>query len=219
MRRALSRDTPRHGAAGPGGSRGLRDQRVLGEQDVGHRRSVHKGGGAITTLASGQDTPRGLVIDDTYVYFANYSNVGSVQRVAKGGGAAPTVVAANQYYPYRIAVNATTLFFTNDSTGGNVSSVSKSGGSVSVVAASQSSPRGIAIDATNVYWSTYQQVQSMLDQSYVYFTNQGDETIRRAPKRTRSAAGSPPERGAPARGVHGQHAPDQPSQRDRRQHG
>ena len=120
------------------------------------------GGGATVTLASGQDTPRGLIIDDTYVYFANYSNVGSVQRVPKSGGAAPTVVAANQYYPYRMAVNGTTLFFTNDSTGGNVSSVAKGGGPVTVVAASQSSPRGIAVDATNVYWSTYQQVESML---------------------------------------------------------
>jgi len=59
-----------------------------------------------------------------------------------------------------MALTATTVYFTNDSTGGNISYAAKTGGGTTVLFPAQSSPRGIAVDDTNVYWSTYQQVES-----------------------------------------------------------
>jgi hypothetical protein len=120
--------------------------------------SMPKAGGTAKVLATGQSTPRGILLDDAYVYWSNYSNVGSVGRVAKGGGSIITV-AANQYYPYRMALRGSTLYFTNDSTSGNVSSVAKTGGAVSVFAASQSSPRGIVADDAAVHWVSWQETK------------------------------------------------------------
>jgi hypothetical protein len=120
------------------------------------------GGATPTELASGQATPKGVLVSSPYVYWSNYSNVGAVMRVLAAGGTPqpqPETVAANQYYPYRMAIHLDTLYFTNDSTAGNVSAVNRNGGTAVVFAQSQSSPKGIAVDDTDVYWSSWQEVK------------------------------------------------------------
>lgn len=119
---------------------------------------VAKTGGATTVLATGQNTPMGVLLDEGWVYFSNTSNIGAVLRVPKAGGAAQTV-ASGQYYPYRMAIDGDTLYVTSDSTAGNVSTVPKAGGAVSIFAASQSSPKGIVVDATGVYWTSFKEVK------------------------------------------------------------
>jgi hypothetical protein len=90
---------------------------------------VPVGGGAATTLASGQPHPFGIALDGANVYWTNMGSSGRAQGTGVPGLAPPT----------------------ND---GAVMKVPLGGGTVTTLASCQSIPMGIAVDATSVYWIT-----------------------------------------------------------------
>lgn len=71
--------------------------------------------GAPVVLDSGLKSPRGLAVDDSYVYWAS-ATTGEVAAVPKGGGAR-IVLATGQAEPYAIAATETAVFFTDRSAG------------------------------------------------------------------------------------------------------
>jgi sugar lactone lactonase YvrE len=73
-------------------------------------------GGPVTTLATGQDHPSGIVVDADNVYFTCHAPGGSVRRVLKTGGPVITLAAA-QNLPVYLATDATSLYWTNSGSG------------------------------------------------------------------------------------------------------
>ena len=65
-----------------------------------------------TTLASKQPGIWSIVVDDRYVYWTNWVEGGSVNRVRKSGGAVE-VLATNQKWPRGLAQDCATIYWTN----------------------------------------------------------------------------------------------------------
>lgn len=101
------------------------------------------------TLASGQNAPFGIAVDDGFVYWTNYEG-GTVMKVSKSGDGSPTTLASGQGHPHSIAVDADAIYWTNVS-GGTVVKMDKSGGAL-IIASGQDSPYGIAVDGDAIYW-------------------------------------------------------------------
>jgi len=113
-----------------------------------NRRSLS--GGAITALASGEDSPGSLVVDRNNAYFIAG---GYIKSVPLGGGTV-TTLAFSSGHPTRLAVNSTRLFWT-ENTGDSVMSVSLTSGSTpTVFASNQAAAWAIAANDSNVYWTT-----------------------------------------------------------------
>lgn len=115
---------------------------------------VPVGGNAPETLAEAMDGQYGaLVTDAEQVYWTNYADVGSVQRVPKAGGEVVTL-AEGDAYPAGLVLQAGVLYwsaFSND----RIGSVPAAGGEATVFADAQPSPRlGIAATDTHLYWMT-----------------------------------------------------------------
>jgi hypothetical protein len=98
--------------------------------------------------------------NQTHLFFTLLDNFGSVLRVPLAGGV-PEYLSRGYDHPRQLVLNDTEVFF-SVSGGGEVRAIRPDGGGERIVAAGQASPYYLAIDQTHLYW-----------------TCGGDDTVRR----------------------------------------
>jgi hypothetical protein len=125
--------------------------------------AVSRDGGTPRVLASGQDVPLRVAVDETRAYWTNWSSCGScskgsVNAVALAGAEAPVTLAMKQDHPNGIAVDRLNLYWVT--AGGNVMQAPLIGGAAITLASGLSNPFFVTVDATTVYWTLPTSVMS-----------------------------------------------------------
>jgi hypothetical protein len=117
------------------------------DSGLGRVMKVALGGGKPTTIASRQNSPMAIAVDDNNVYWTTQS--GTVMKAPLAGGP-PAALASGQGNLAGIAVDATNVYWTGT---GSIMKVPIDGGRPVTLASRQSAPYGIAVDANSVYWT------------------------------------------------------------------
>lgn len=137
--------------------------RAIGPDSMAHILRVEKLGMASEDLLPAEPLAyhyfsQELAVDATHVYWVDSSG-GTISRIPKDGGT-KEVLASGVADPVSIAVDEAFVYFTvRGKTGGSledraVAKVPKKGGDISYIAhGSQVSAYGLAVDATNAYWT------------------------------------------------------------------
>jgi hypothetical protein len=108
----------------------------------------------VVTLASGQDNPTGLAVDDSNVYWTNGVPDGSVMKVNKmGSDAGPITLASDQGLPLGLTVSPGNVYWTNNTEPGTVLGVLTGGGTVSTLATGQGTPAYLAYQNDYLFWT------------------------------------------------------------------
>jgi hypothetical protein len=110
---------------------------------------------AMTTLATGQDSPLSIATYGGNVYWTNAGEEtgtanGSVMMISEDGGA-PIAIAGNQDYPVALAVDATGVYW--GTTGGALMRAPLDGGAPVTLATGSSQITSVVLDDTHVYWA------------------------------------------------------------------
>jgi hypothetical protein len=123
---------------------------------------VPKSGGATETLATGEDGPSDIAVDDDRVYWLNGSSEdngwnGAIRSMQKGGGAVTTLVEG-LFRPEQLAVDDsrayTTLMISDADLESSVISVSKSNGAITELLTYFGTATDLALSDDNIYVST-----------------------------------------------------------------
>jgi hypothetical protein len=117
------------------------------------------GGGVVDGIVAGLGVPVGVAVEGTYVYWVDQGdpNVANSGRVMKTPldpkAAADPIKLVSGGAPQGIAVDAAHVYFT-DSQSQSVNMVALAGGATTTLATQQVAPLVMAVDDTNVYWTT-----------------------------------------------------------------
>jgi sugar lactone lactonase YvrE len=126
-------------------------------------------GGAVKALASGLTYPIGLALDSGNLYFPNGDHLSTV---ATSGGSVTDVVSGMPQNVQALSIDAVNnyIYFTVASGGatGSIRKVPEAGGTVTVLTTAIDNPNGIVADT--------------LANGCVYWTNQGDGTVKKIAK-------------------------------------
>ncbi len=115
-------------------------------------------------LASPQQAPQALAVDDTSVYWADVNvaprgggieSPGRIMKVSKCGGT-PITLSSIPYQPTSLVLSESSIYWTAESLSGSefgaVMKLEKGGGNIVTLANNRFDPTGIALDATALYW-------------------------------------------------------------------
>ena len=139
-------------------------QVVWSVPSTGQILAIPREGGDPTELAEDQDVPLRLALDESRVYWTNWSSCGgscakgSVRSVALSGDADPVTIATNQDHPNGITVDAVSVYWVT--AGGNVMKAPIVGGQSIALASGLMNPFFVTVDATTVYWTLPKAVMS-----------------------------------------------------------
>ena len=117
---------------------------------VGAVAKVPKAGGTPTVLASNQNRPLELALDDAFVYFTR-GGTGDIVRVGKSGASLGTI-SSGYSFPVGIDVDNAHIFFTDPNTH-EVRQMPKTGGASIVRHNTGTYPYAIKISNGIVYWN------------------------------------------------------------------
>lgn len=114
-------------------------------------------GGIASPVTSATVKAQVIVADADTLYWSGMAGTRSVlQKVAKSGGTPITIASGSEMTVSDLAVDGTSVWFVDETTADKpaVYQVPKAGGTPVLVAAEVSSGARIAVDETDVYWST-----------------------------------------------------------------
>src|SRR5579883_785860 len=101
-------------------------------------------------LASGQNRPRGVVVDANFVYWVNYGDR-TINKVKQSGGIVTTLVSEQYMIPLEIAVDDHFIYWVN-ALDGTIKRADLSGNNLITYVSNQKFPIAIAADKFNIYW-------------------------------------------------------------------
>jgi hypothetical protein len=157
--------------------------------------------GTVPALLSSNALPNGLAVDAQSLYWVNRLD-GAVKKADHSFGG-QTVLATGDL-PWDIAVDDSHVYWTEQGSGAGAGAVKRAskldGAGVQLLAADVIGPRGLALDATRVYWANkedgtikavaldggpvtviaagqLQPANVVVDEDFVYWTSFGDDTL------------------------------------------
>lgn len=128
-----------------------RDYLYWTDQHAGFVSKVLLAGGDAVELASGQDSPRAITVDDVNVYWANRGGI--IMKAPREGGVPARVAVVSDDLMVDIVVDPTDIYaLSGGDTGGSLFAIPIEGGTPETLARGQYYPFHMTTDGTALYW-------------------------------------------------------------------